>query len=479
MSRIRDLSKGALLLLTGQAGSQLLSLLRNFIVARLIVPSSFGVAVTFTTTISLLNLISDIGMDKFIVQDRDGDDPRVQASLHTLIVARGIVTALLLFVCAQPIADLFGVPDQVGAYRWLALVPLIAGFAHLDPIRAYRQLNFAPESIATLATQFLSVGVALVLVITMRDFRPILWGLVAQSAGYVVISHLLARRRYELAYSKEYAARLATFAWPLTINGLVLFAAGQGDRVAIGSTLGVHALAIYGAPMLISAAISMILIKVLGSLMLSILAAARDDHASFDRFYHHTGAVIGLSALCVSVPFMFVGPEIIGLLYGKAYVGPPDLFVFIGVSLGLYVMGYWATIAALALGDSKNVMIVSIARFAGFCCVVPILALGYGDIVWVAAGMAFGQAMGVTVGALRLGGVIKRPGAVRFTGFLAAIAVLVATGLAAYLLGAMPVVARLALCFVSLAAGLAALPLASRDYRDLAAELMNALPSAR
>ncbi len=83
------MSKGALLLLTGQVGSQLLSLLRNFVVARLILPSSFGVAVTFTTTISLLNLISDIGMDKFIVQDRDGDDPRVQASLQTLIVVRG------------------------------------------------------------------------------------------------------------------------------------------------------------------------------------------------------------------------------------------------------------------------------------------------------------------------------------------------------------------------------------------------------
>ncbi len=99
----------------------------------------------------------------------------------------------------------------IAGWRWR---PLIAGFAHLDPIRAYRQLNFAPESIATLATQFFSVAVALVLVVTMRDFRPILWGLVAQSAGYVVIlAPVGAPVAMKLAFSKEYAARLAAFAW--------------------------------------------------------------------------------------------------------------------------------------------------------------------------------------------------------------------------------------------------------------------------
>lgn len=467
MSRIRTLSKGALLLLAGQAGAQLLSLLRNFVIARLIFPHDFGIAVTFTTTISLLNLISDMGLDKFVVQDRDGDDPRLQASLHALILTRGILTALALFVCAQPIATLFGVPEQVAAYRWLSLAPLISGFVHLDSIRAYRRLDFAPDSIANFAAQFLSVAVALALVYAMRDFRPMLWGLIAQSVAYTAASHLVANRRYEISFAKSQLSRLAAFAWPLTVNGLVLFAAGQGDRVAIGSTLGVRELAIYGAPALISSAISMVLIRVLGSLTLTILARARDNSDEFDRVHRHIGAIIGLSALCVAVPFMFLGPDIIRLLYGAAYTGPSELFIFVGLSLGLYVIGYWATVAALALGDSKNVLIVNIARFAGFCTVIPILAFGYGGLVVVAAGMAFGQVLGVATGILRLNRVLNRPGGTDSSGILFVMAIFAVTACAAFLVEHVHLIARVGICAAFVSACLTLLPLASRDYREL------------
>jgi O-antigen/teichoic acid export membrane protein len=442
-------------------------LLRNFVIARMIMPQDFGVAVTFATTVSLLNLISDLGMDKFIVQDRDGDDPSVQASLHAMIVARGVATSAILFLCAGPIASLFGVPGATASYRWLALAPLTLGFAHLDTIRAFRGLMFARDAVANFVSQGIGVAVALGLVVVMRDYRPMLWGLIVQCALYALATHLLSNRRYQISFKGGHIGRLLDFSWPLIVNGIVLFAANQGDRVAIGSLLGVRELAIYGAPTLLSSALSMVLIRVLGSLALPVLAGLRDDAGEFDRVHHLIGAVIGAGALLVSLPFMFLGPDITGLLYGKAYVGPQALFIFVGAGLALYVAGYWATLASQSLGDTRNLMMVNIARVLGFGLVVPFLLFAHVGLVAVAGFMAFGQLLGVTVGFLRLRRVLKRVTPGEYNGILSFLAVLAAAVLLSYAVAGWPLLLRLPLCMAFALGSLSLLIALTRDYRAL------------
>src|SRR3546814_5314013 len=74
--------------------------------------------------------------------------------------------------------------------------------------------------------------------ILLRDFTAILYGLIGRAAMTVIMSHAVARQRYAAGYAREYAPRLARFAWPLIINGLLIFIGGQGDRIFISNKLG-------------------------------------------------------------------------------------------------------------------------------------------------------------------------------------------------------------------------------------------------
>src|SRR3546814_8745645 len=67
----------------------------------------------------------------------------------------------------------------------------------------------------------------------------------------VIMSHAVARQRYAAGYAREYAPRLARFAWPLIINGLLIFIGGQGDRIFISNQLGVADLGHYSAVILL------------------------------------------------------------------------------------------------------------------------------------------------------------------------------------------------------------------------------------
>ena len=84
---------------------------RNLVIARLITPADFGVAATFTMRYSLLEMTSSMGVDKFLIQAEDGNEPRFQGCIHFIQACRGVWNAMWLLLLAGPISELFSVPE--------------------------------------------------------------------------------------------------------------------------------------------------------------------------------------------------------------------------------------------------------------------------------------------------------------------------------------------------------------------------------
>jgi len=71
----------AFVILSGNAATSLLLLVRNLVIARLISVEDYGIAATFGIVMALIEMASYLGMQQQIVQSKDGEDPRFQASL--------------------------------------------------------------------------------------------------------------------------------------------------------------------------------------------------------------------------------------------------------------------------------------------------------------------------------------------------------------------------------------------------------------
>ena len=74
--------KSGLLLSGGSIASSMCSFGRNIIIARLISVENFGIAATLALTMSLVEMASNLSLDRLIVQDPEGDSPRLQATAH-------------------------------------------------------------------------------------------------------------------------------------------------------------------------------------------------------------------------------------------------------------------------------------------------------------------------------------------------------------------------------------------------------------
>ena len=376
--------------------AQVCSLARYTVMARLLGPEQLGLAALLLLTSQFFESISDSGGDRFLIQNPDGDKPAVQKLVQLVCVGRGVFISLGLLFAAYPMASIYHQPPLAMGLMILAVAPLIGAWMHLDYRRAQRAHDFRPEALGIVAAELICTVVIIIAVYCTRNFTAILYGLIARPLVQVIVSHLTAKRPYAIGYSKEYAGRLATFAGPLFINGLLLFIGSQGDRVLIGHRLGVSDLGHYTAVLLLVSSPASMVSRILGATNLPVISAARGDPARLKQAADRLAGRALLLALGIAAGFALVAPAAISLFYGPAFHLPVTVVALIGMLQAARFIRLWPSNVALGVGASRIVMINNIARLVA----LPAALAGFatlGGLPGVLVGFIFGEFTALTV----------------------------------------------------------------------------------
>jgi O-antigen/teichoic acid export membrane protein len=395
------LLRGAAQLAMGHGAAQLLGLARNFAVARLLGPEDFGVAATFAATIAIVEATTDVGLDKYLVQTARGEDAALQRTIHGLAAARGLVTALAVFLLADPIASLFGAPETADGFRWLALAPLMRGFAHTDVKRLQRGLSFKREAAVMAAAQAAALAVAVGLALALHSWWAMLWGVLAHAAVQTAMTHRLAERPYRLGLAPAELQGALAFGWPLTLNGLILVLAAQGDRMVVGAALGMAELGVYAAVVILTTAIVSTAMQVIAGATLPWLSAVQSDRTALLARHRSLGAGWALTGAVLFPALILLGDDTVALVFGAAFRPPPGLVAAVALAALMRMLRGWPSGTALALGDARIVLIGNAIRPVGLLLAWVAAELGFSATA-VALAMALGEAAALAATVWRL-----------------------------------------------------------------------------
>lgn len=354
--------KKAFLVVTGNAFGSALLLLRNLIVARLVSPHDYGIASTFAISMSIVEMLSYLGLNQLMVVDKDGDDDRFQRVMQGFQVLRGMFSSAVLFLIAYPYADFLGVPEVAWAYQIIAVIPLINGLQHYDMHRLKRHMNFRPFVLTQSVPPLISVVLLWPIALFYDDYRIMLVSLLVQAASMVLLSHLTAKRPYRLALDFGLMKRATAFGWPLLINGVLLFGVFNGERLIVGRELGMAQLAVFSMAITLTLTPTLVLAGAAQSLFLPKLTAARDDARSFN--WLGVAAVEGSLAigLLLLLGTVLAGGPLVHLLLGVKYEAMLAILVPMAVMQALRVAKTGASTVALAMGRSGNSAVANIFR---------------------------------------------------------------------------------------------------------------------
>lgn len=354
--------KSGMLLTFGNMVSALILMARNILIARLISVADMGVASTFAITMAVLEMMSDFALNQMLIQDRKGDTAHMKSTLQLMQVLRGIITGAILYLFAAPYASLLSVPDIAWAFQLMALIPIIRGFGHLDIFQLQRQLEYRPFLIATVLPQIVSVLVIWPLAQIFGDWRVMLYALLIQHTLYLCVSHAVARSRFAMTWDKALIWRALGFGWPLLLNGVLMFAILNGDRVIVANVMNMSDLGLFALAYTMSMAPTLIMAKTLQSFFLPQLSARQDDLPRFKRMYLVSMEAHILVAAAFVLGIAIFGPTVFILLLGDKYLPALGLLLWLGIMQSVRLAKGGPSVVAIAKSHTRNPMIANVAR---------------------------------------------------------------------------------------------------------------------
>ncbi|NJM81627.1 MAG: oligosaccharide flippase family protein [Tabrizicola sp.] len=233
---------------------------------------------------------------------------------------------------------------------------------HFDIYRLQRKMIYTPSILSSAIPALLSVLAIWPLFMIYGDYQVMLYSVMLQAVLTVVTSHLVCQRRYSLGIDKTIILRALDFGWPLLINNILLFFIFQGEKIIVGRTLGMEALAIFAMGFTLTLTPSLLLGGSTQTFFLPQLVAAKEDKGRFDRLSAATFEAHLFFATLFVIGVMLFEDPVIHLLLSAKYAGLIPLMTLLAVLQSLRLMRGGSSTIALAIGRTGIATISNLPR---------------------------------------------------------------------------------------------------------------------
>lgn len=386
--RFTPLSEGLL----GQAGwvsgayaaQQVLRLVTNIVLARLLAPELFGTMLIINTLRTGSELLTDVGIGQGIVGHPDGAEPRYFNSAWTIQIMRGAVLFVLAIAAAAPIAAFYDEPALAQLIPVAGAIFVITGASSPSRFLLQKRMAVRKLTLFELAATLAQSAVTILLAWVMPGIWALIWGLLIGAALPALASFFLIDWRiHRLTLDREAVRAIVGFGKWVFVASLIYFLAMNYDRLYLAKAIPFALLGVYGVARTYSDT-AMLLFQRLGTLIVFPKVAAHTERGESLRRAIAPKRRLALSAIG---PALGVGvalaDRLVEVFYDARYhqAGPILTVLLVGV--------WFAILAALA-----DAMILGVGAPSG-------IALGNGvKLGWTVVALPLALAHGGLIGAV-------------------------------------------------------------------------------
>lgn len=201
-------------------GSQLILLLSQIALARLLDPKDFGLLGMLAIFIAISQAFIDSGFDNALIQKKDTNQTDYSTVFY-FNISIGFVIYAILFFAAPWIADFFRAPILIDLTRVVCLILVINSFGLIQLVKFKIEMNF--KAIAQVAVMANLLSAVLGITLALLDFG--VWALAAQVMGIYFFRTILfwvkSSWRPSFVFSIQSFKKLFNFGSKLLLSGLI------------------------------------------------------------------------------------------------------------------------------------------------------------------------------------------------------------------------------------------------------------------
>jgi O-antigen/teichoic acid export membrane protein len=359
MSELRGTGQALGWRTTQLALSQIISLLRLIVLARIVAPDAFGLVAVAAVVLSLFMGVSNFGMVQALVQHPNPGDAEYDAA-WTLRVLRAAAVTVALVVAGPLLAGLYGAPEAAGVIRLLALRPLIDALGSIGVARLTRTLGFRGLALMTIAGTLADAVTAISLAPALGVWALVI-GTLTGATVQSVLSYVVAPHRPRFRVEGRAATPLMAYGRWVLLTSIVALAGTALVHLWISRSLGPAALGTYFVASRLAFMPGEVAAAVIGAVAFPLFAAQRADldrsASTFSALF--SGQVILLFPLCAII--VALAPELESAL-GPRWTGAAPTAQVLAVACMIGVFGDSVTPLLHGRGRADRVLVIEIVQ---------------------------------------------------------------------------------------------------------------------
>jgi O-antigen/teichoic acid export membrane protein len=375
--------RGSVWTLGGHVFAQLLRLVSNVILARLLFPAVFGQMALVYTFVTGLQLFSDVGTGPAIIQSPRGDDPRFLRTAWTITLVRGFVLWGAAWAIAIPMASFYGQPLLAWLIPAAGFNAVLNGLESTSPSQARRHMRVGLLTVMEITSQVVGSLTTIALALLNRHiYGPndptAVWAIVggglAQALVRLVFTYtVLPGVRPRWLIDRPSLRDLMHIGRWIFVSTLLTFLAGPADRLIFGKMIPMALLGVYGIAANLAVLPTEAILK-LGYAVVFPAYARLQERGDFRKVFGRVRMPLLLLGALIVSGLIASGPFLIRVLYDRRYYDAGWILQFLAAMAWFQILEITNGAALLARGRADWVAAGNGTKLAGMVAFLP---LGY------------------------------------------------------------------------------------------------------
>jgi O-antigen/teichoic acid export membrane protein len=379
MGYLKDTIKGISWVGAFRVVNRLLVFVKTAVLARLLLPVQFGVFGIATLAMGFLEIITETGINVFLVQE-NSDIGEYLDTAWVVSIIRGILITLLMLASAKFVAEFFNSPQSYPVLLVIALVPFLRGFINPSEIRFQKELRFDKEFWFLSASLLADCTISVVFALLTRSVWAFVWGFVAGVVLELILSWLVLKPRPKISFEWHKAKKVIDRGKWMTGASIFTYLFQNGDNAVVGRLLGAGPLGIYDVAYTISTLPISEVADVINRVTFPVFTKLGRDYQRVKDAFTKTFVVSG-SLITLAGFFIFIfAKEIVFIVLGSNWAAAVPVIKVLSI-IGV-LRGITGIVMALFLAVNKQEYVTAVTTLGIIGLFIPIipLTLKYGLI---------------------------------------------------------------------------------------------------
>lgn len=355
-------ARGSLWLGMGSGVEQAMRFVRNMILARLLLPETFGIIAIVLAVNTLFDSLTQVGIREAVVQNPEGGESTFLNGAWWFSAGRGALLYALAFIAAPFISGFYDNVQLTPMLRLAFLSLLFRGMMSANSFILVKKMEFRKWILIEQLGGVIGVMVSVALSYILKNAWGLVIGFTAESLAQLILSYVVSPYLPRLRFAKEHLTPLFSYARGMLGIPIFTFIYLRADIFVLGKMISPAELGLYSMAITLARFPSLIMDKMVSPLLMPSFSEIQKDHPRVNRALIRVTKILAFLFVPLAVFAAIYGRQTLAVIYTREYARVAIPFAILIIADILKDLNTPFTAIYLALGKPIYLRYFTIMR---------------------------------------------------------------------------------------------------------------------